>query len=259
MGAPRLNRSAHTMLTRCLPSSVLCTILSVMFKTLRKVRMLSVPAARTLTQYDEIPEKLRQKTPNLYKYCVENPFYTSYTNLFQRHLYRLAVRARPATILEVGCGEGFLSAYLKSRMPGMRLHGLDINENAIGFARDHFGHLAQFSTGSIYELPFGAGSFDLVLCSQVLEHLEDPEAAVAELKRVSSAHLLISVPAEPMFRLLSGVFTGLGLGPDPEHVRFWNPLQFRRWMKRELVHPRISHFFWHQAALGRVVKRAGVA
>lgn len=248
------SRSAHSTLTKRLQFLALPAIPFIMLKTLHKVRMLGVPAAKTLTRYNEIPEKLRQKTPNLYKYCVENPFYTSYTNLFQRHLYRLAAKAKPGRILEVGCGEGFLSAYLKSRMPQTQLHGLDINERAVEFAHDHFGHRVQFSSGSIYTLPFETGSFDLVLCSQVLEHLEDPDAALAELKRVSGDYLLISVPAEPMFRLLSGLFTGLGWGPDPEHVRFWNPLQFRRWMQQELERPHISHFFWHQAALGHVVR-----
>jgi SAM-dependent methyltransferase len=80
------------------------------------------------------------------------------------------------------------------------------------------------------ELPFGRASFDAVVCLEVLEHLEDPMAAVEELLRVARLAVVLSVPYEPWFRLgnlLRGKYLS-GLGNHPEHIQHWNPRRFRR-------------------------------
>jgi len=53
----------------------------------------------------------------------------------------------------------------------------------------------------LHSLSYGDRSFDIVLCSQVLEHVADPVRAIAELKRVAKKKLIISVPNEPYFTL----------------------------------------------------------
>jgi ubiquinone/menaquinone biosynthesis C-methylase UbiE len=52
----------------------------------------------------------------------------------------------------------------------------------------------DFTSGSIYDLPFADGTFELVLCTDLLEHLDDPKRAMHELVRVSKRWVLISVP-----------------------------------------------------------------
>src|SRR5262249_59414544 len=83
--------------------------------------------------------------------------------------------------------------------------------------------------GSVLSLPFAADSFDVVLCLEVLEHLQDPLPAVRELSRVARRGLILSVPYEPYFRI-GNVLRGKHLsrlGAHPEHVQHSNRRTFR--------------------------------
>ena len=101
-----------------------------------------------------------------------------------------------------------------------------LSYDAVHFARDHFSTNANLLVGSAYTLPFPANSFDLVVCSEVLEHLDDVRQAVSELTRVSARHVLISVPLEPYFQFFTDCAVRLGLGENPAHVRFWSAREF---------------------------------
>ena len=90
----------------------------------------------------------------------------------------------------------------------------------------------RFDTANLLALPFEDDSFDLVLCLEVLEHIPDPRPALAEMARVSSSDLILSVPHEPWFRLGSlarGKYVS-GFGNHPEHVNHWNPRSFREFL-----------------------------
>ena len=94
------------------------------------------------------------------------------------------VRQRqPSNMLEVGIGNGFLHRYLRSR--GIDVHTLDIDER-----------LGPDTVGSVLDLPFEQGSFDLVCCFETLEHLpwESFEPALRELRRVGRRWVLLSLP-----------------------------------------------------------------
>jgi SAM-dependent methyltransferase len=85
----------------------------------------------------------------------------------------------------------------------------------------------------VLQLPFAAASFDAVLCLEVLEHLEDPAAAVRELLRVARKAVVLSVPYEPYFRvgnLLRGKYLS-ELGNHPEHIQHWNMGRFRSFLE----------------------------
>jgi len=78
-----------------------------------------------------------------------------------------------------------------------------------------------FTRESIYELPRPAASVDTVVCLEVLEHLGDPEAGLRELARVTQRHVILSVPREPLWRLLN-MARGAYLrdwGNTPGHLR----------------------------------------
>lgn len=90
------------------------------------------------------------------------------------------------TILDAGCGNGAISNYLE----GYTIRGIDRSEEALKY----FKH--DKIIGSLESLPFEDGAFDLVLCSDVLEHLPKGvfEQAINELQRVSKKYLLIISP-----------------------------------------------------------------
>jgi SAM-dependent methyltransferase len=101
---------------------------------------------------------------------------------------------------------------------------------------------ADFFCMEITSLGFRSGSFELVLCLEVLEHVPDPLVALAELRRVSSRSCLISVPYEPFFRL-ANFLRGRRvrqLGNHPEHLHHWGPRRFQAFLSRSF-HVRELH------------------
>lgn len=83
--------------------------------------------------------------------------------------------------LDAGCGDGRYLAALADRLPARRA-GCDISERILETARRRVD--AELRQANLESLPFADGAFDLVLCSQVIEHVLDPELGVAELRRV---------------------------------------------------------------------------
>ena len=169
---------------------------------------------------------------NFLKYEAPHPVMRQLIAQFQRRFFGLIEKVSPHSVLEVGCGEGFLLDYVARRDAGLRLTGVDVSFDAVRFARDQVAADAGLLVGSAYELPFRTAEFDLVVCSEVLEHLDDVQRAVSELKRVSAQHVLISVPLEPYFRFFTGCAVSCGLGPDPGHVQFWTSGAFARLVRK---------------------------
>ena len=89
------------------------------------------------------------------------------------------------------------------------------------FEVDFLDERIHFSEASIYALPFESKSFDLVVCCEVLEHLESPDRGLAEICRVSSNRVIVSTPREPLWRVLNmlrGKYLS-ALGNTPGHVQ----------------------------------------
>lgn len=148
---------------------------------------------------------------------------------FRAKVISLAEEERPSRLLEVGCGQGWLLAGLADALPGTELSGMDIREDAIAFARTLVPY-ATLATGDAHALGHPDDSFDVVVCSEVLEHVDDPSAVLAELERVCSGVLILSVPWEPWFwlaNLVRGKYPR-SFGNSPGHVHHWTAGGFRR-------------------------------
>jgi ubiquinone/menaquinone biosynthesis C-methylase UbiE len=93
-----------------------------------------------------------------------------------------------AQVLEIGCGTGNIMQRLRRAQPGAQLTGMDPDPRALARAGRKVGHVAgtRFDRGYAQEVPYADGSFDRVLSSMMLHHLEDDvkAAAVAEAFRV---------------------------------------------------------------------------
>jgi 2-polyprenyl-6-hydroxyphenyl methylase / 3-demethylubiquinone-9 3-methyltransferase len=90
---------------------------------------------------------------------------------------------RRCRILDVGCGAGFLANHLGAL--GHDVTGLDASDDALAVAARHDpGHTVRYQKGDALELPFEDASFDVVCAMDLLEHVEDPEQAIAEAARV---------------------------------------------------------------------------
>lgn len=106
---------------------------------------------------------------------------------------------RPLRGVDLGCGDGTATALASARCekagPGLRLAGLDWSAEALGRARQRGVPVARASAEAP-GLPMAAGSVDIVVMSEIVEHLVDPDAALAEARRilVPGGHLLLSTP-----------------------------------------------------------------
>ena len=111
----------------------------------------------------------------------------------RRDLVQRVLPGEPVeAFLDVGCGDGALSLDLVGRL-GARAFGCDLSLRRVERAGNTKREV-RFSGASVYELPFATNAVPLVVCTDLLEHLDDPERAFAELARVSSKWVLVTVP-----------------------------------------------------------------
>jgi len=163
------------------------------------------------------------------KYQTRNPVARWLVNGFLDSFRQLSRRTEARDVLEVGCGEGHLSAILAR--DGRKVRGIDISPSVIEQAEcnpDNRAHGAQFEVASVYDLTAEQDRSELVVCCEVLEHLEDPEAALSVLASLACPHLLVSVPREPVWRLLNmarGRYLA-DLGNTPGHLQHWSQRGF---------------------------------
>ena len=87
------------------------------------------------------------------------------------------------SLLDVGCGTGFLLDILAKQRPA-RYCGVDLSDEMIRMARNKQIEVAEFAVGSADKLPYPDESFDIVTCSQSFHHYPYPEQAMREAKRV---------------------------------------------------------------------------
>lgn len=109
------------------------------------------------------------------------------------------------TFADVGCALGHSTAIMRQRHPGAWT-GIEFSEAAVIEAREKFPHIAFMSVPAVADLAV-AGGFDTVVCSEVIEHVEDPEALLAGLLAIAARRVVITTPCVPV--------------DDPGHVRLY--------------------------------------
>jgi 2-polyprenyl-3-methyl-5-hydroxy-6-metoxy-1,4-benzoquinol methylase len=188
-------------------------------------------------------------TGNTYdKYGSTNPLVRRMMDGFERTLDELFEAAGPTSLLDVGCGEGVLVHRWAQRLGRARVVGIDLEEPSIqaGWAQRTAPNL-EYKVMKAENLPFTDSEFELSCAIEVLEHVPDPEHTLAEMARCAERHLLVSVPREPLWRMLNmarGAYWS-DLGNTPGHLNHWSRRSFVRLLSRhgEVVETR-SPFPW---------------
>ena len=172
---------------------------------------------------------LSELSPNERKYAAKNPLLKLALLRFVQAIFR----TMPNTdqILDAGCGEGYIAKQLLQARPNIRIYGIDHSMRALQQAARICPSIVGSQADAIFP-PFRKRAFDLVLSLEVLEHLHQPEAAIAGFKELTSRYILLSVPNEPIYRLqraLRGQDV-LKIGTHPEHVNNWSLRGFRNFL-----------------------------
>ena len=169
------------------------------------------------------------------KYATKNPISRRLLAGYFTALEQMVRKTRAASVLEVGCGEGIPLHMLSRALEGSDTVGIDILAEKLKVGSANIPQV-PLAAASVYELPFETGRFELVICCEVLEHLAEPEAALAEIDRVGAEWFILSVPNEPLWRALNmarGAYWS-GLGNTPDHIQHWSPAAFKGFLSSRL-------------------------
>ena len=188
-------------------------------------------------------------TGNTYdKYGSQNPVVRRLMAGFERSLDELWGMASPESILDVGCGEGVLTQEWAERLGDGRIVGIDLPDPKLEaeWQKRQRPNL-EYKVEEATRLSFGDGEFDMASAIEVLEHVPEPEATVAEMARVAKRWVLVSVPREPIWRMTNmarGAYWKT-LGNTPGHVNHWSKRSFVKLLSKhgEVVEAR-SPFPW---------------
>jgi ubiquinone/menaquinone biosynthesis C-methylase UbiE len=143
-----------------------------------------------------------------------------------RELIDLTKVENGAKAIEIGCGEGLSTQRLAKMLPkNVKLQASEYVEHQIPYAKKNNPGI-KITQESIYELTHKDNSFDIVFLPEVLEHLDYPEDALKQLKRVTKkgGYLILGVPNEPLWRILN-MLRGKywrSWGNTPGHLNNWS-------------------------------------
>ena len=107
-----------------------------------------------------------------------------------KHLILPLLPKKIKTIIDVGSGDGY--AVNKLREKNFSAHGIELSKERIKFAIKKYGN--YYRQGNIYSTVFPENEFDVVIASEVIEHLDNPLKAIEELKRISKKYILLTFP-----------------------------------------------------------------
>jgi len=154
-------------------------------------------------------------------------------NIALEHLHRYAMAcqlAKGRQVLDIACGEGYGSAMLAE--VAQRVIGVDISQDVIAHARLKYrkGNL-EFKAGSCSGIPIQDASVDLVVSFETIEHDDQHEAMLSEIKRVLSPNgvLIISSPEKLEYSVLANY-------SNPYHVKELYRDEFEKLMASHFKH-----------------------
>lgn len=140
-----------------------------------------------------------------------------------RNIVDVCKTLNPEKVLEVGAGDGSVLYYLNQLNFGKSLYALEIAESGLARIRElQLDNLQEALLFDGYKIPYEDDSFDLVVLSHVLEHVEHERILIRELKRVAR-HIVIEVPLDYRY----GVDKRIKHFLDYGHINMYTPTIIR--------------------------------
>jgi 2-polyprenyl-3-methyl-5-hydroxy-6-metoxy-1,4-benzoquinol methylase len=171
----------------------------------------------------------------LWMYCMEeyenqNPIAKKLFNNYYDKIFRILKQIDSKyRILEVGCAAGESSRRIERMLNGQYFEASEYEGRLVNKLIETNPPF-KVTQESVYEMHRKDNEFDCVFLLEVLEHLENPEAALKELYRVASRYVVVSVPNEPLWSILNLLrekYIG-NLGNTPGHINRWSPGAFKK-------------------------------
>lgn len=146
------------------------------------------------------------------------------------HLRRLAGDGAGKRALDIGCGGGIFSAALHEMK--YQTLGVDLSSNAVAFAANEYPDVEFRACGPDGAIPAEDNTFDMVWCSEVIEHVFDVFAFLSEINRVTKpgGRLLLTTPYHGLIKntLIALVRFDRHYDPYISHIRFFTPKSLRK-------------------------------
>lgn len=185
---------------------------------------------------------MRYNPGNYEKYMTKNPLKRKMVERLNEKIVNYIeqlcaeVDKEKVKLLDAGCGEGFISDLIYRNIENVQITGLEYTEEALKVARQMNQNIT-FVQGDIYQMPFKDNAFDIVLCTEVLEHLEKPDLALQELARVAEHTVFLTVPDEPWFCMgnLLALKNVSRLGNPIDHINHWTYRGFVKYITNQNV------------------------
>lgn len=124
--------------------------------------------------------------------------YMKHIDLILKHLNNVGFGKKSLiNVVDIGCGDGVLLYLLQKKIKeySFKISGVDLSEDALKVAKSKIGE-GNFIKNDVYNTGFQENSFDLIISSDVIEHVKQPEKMLAEIKRIAKkdALIIISTP-----------------------------------------------------------------
>jgi len=162
---------------------------------------------------------------------LNNPIARRLVSGFDACLFGALDKLNPQTLHEVGCGEGRLTRLIRDRY-GIDVLATDFSKTIIRENLEGDTEMIDFKHLSIYDLHPTEHKREIIVCCEVLEHLENPLLGLKALRTLNAQQYILSVPREPIWRILSMVrFKYWGdLGNTPGHLNHWSVNGFKAFL-----------------------------
>jgi len=175
------------------------------------------------------------------KYASKNPIERRMMDGFFTALDKMLTGLQPETVVEIGAGEGRITERLVERFPNAAVVGLDLPDTNLA---DEWQDIdVPMFFGDATRMPFVDKSIDLVVGLEVLEHVPQPERALADIARVCRGFAILSVPREPIWR--AGNMARLRYlrdwGNTPGHVNHWSSRAFEELVTKRFAVTDVAH------------------
>jgi len=173
------------------------------------------------------------------KYTTKNPIAIKMLDNFFakiKDLVSLIDQSEIEKMTECGCGKGQVTQFITDHLSFKKVNSFDILDEdlAISMANNKKEYV-NFYKNSIYDIDENEEA-DLIVCCEVLEHLEDPELALKKMSGLGGKYYLFSVPNEPLWRILNfarGKYMS-DWGNTPDHRNHWSRRGFIKFVNQYL-------------------------